>query len=114
MRQRRRSTSRGPSWERRLTLLFTPPNSQRAMGTVVLKSRPPLPISPAVYRMLLAERLHLLITDAEGTPELDEVLTELERQEGLNLPPNRKHIGEILVKHSQRLRKMAGYPIEPI
>ena len=93
-------------------LLFTPPNSQMGLGTVALKSKPPLPISPKVYRLLLAQRFQQLMTDADPL-ELELFLSEVEKSENVRLL-GKPNPAEILVESSPTLRSLAAYPSGPI
>ena len=92
--------------------LFTPPNSRMGMGTVALKSMPPMPISPRVYRLLLAQRYQQLMTDADPM-ELELLLSELEKSENVRLL-GKPNPAEILVENSPTLRALAAYPSGPI
>jgi hypothetical protein len=82
------------------------------MGTVQLKERPRLPISPRVYRLLLAQRFQQLMTDADPL-DLELLLSQLEKSENVRLL-GKPDPAEILVESSSRLRELAAYPSSPI
>jgi hypothetical protein len=67
-------------------------------------------MTPAVYRMLLAERIQAMIADAEEDAE--PLLAEAEDQLGLSLSSNPETAGTLLAELSDQLVGMA--PTEPI
>lgn len=97
----------------RRLLLYTPLNSYRATGTVMLAERPTLPVSPSMYRGLLTKRLRLMMED-EDQDYLEEVLARLETADDLNLPSYTPKAAATIVETSQTLRELAAYPVMPI
>ena len=93
--------------------VFTPPYSQRAIGTVTTKHRPTQPVSTATYRAMLARRIQEMVDDTDPD-EAKALLRPLAMQEGLILTRDLNQVGDILAEYSQSLRELAGYPMEPI
>lgn len=94
-------------------LVFTPAHSQMALGSVVVRKRPALPVSPHQYRLLLADRIQAMIDDVEPE-DAKPLLRELAVQEGLVLTRDLSNAGVTLAEYSQTLREMAAYPVQPI
>jgi hypothetical protein len=94
-------------------LIFEPPYSRMGMGIVRLAKRPDGPVTPPAYRMLLARRIQEMVDDADPD-EAKAILRELGMQEGVMLSRDLSQAGELLAEHSQTLRELAAYPVEPI
>lgn len=91
---------------------WTPPFSQRAIGTVMAKRRPLKPVMPLTYQSMLEDRIQTLV-DRMDPMEAELALAELALRDGL-APIDLPTAGRTLVRESQILRELAAMPMEPI
>lgn len=95
------------------TIAWTPPGSQRGLGTILLKAQPHEVLTPQAYRFALQSRLENLI-EATGD-DAPWMLKAVEANEpGLSVSGSPAQIAELLVENSSWLCERAGIPATPV
>jgi hypothetical protein len=94
-------------------LVFTPPGSSRAMGTIAVQEPPHPSMMPVEYRAALALRIQSMVDDLpEATA--GELLFQVELEEQFPVIDRISRAGETLVTFSSALQAAAAMPTFPI
>lgn len=94
-------------------LLFTPPGSSRAMGTIAIPAPPPSAMMPVEYRAALAQRIQAMVNDLPEA-QAKELLFRVELEEQFPVIDRLSLAGETLVTFSSALQAKAAMPTFPI